>query len=224
MGFSTLIDILGSTIIGGAIMLIILNMNDSSVENHYVNSGELIVQTNLISVVELFEFDLRKIGYCKDWTRAPEPASALLSATNESITFLTDVGTNYDPLGDGVPDTLKYWVGSPTDADVIKTPNPRDRMLYRQVNSDPPNYSNMGITQFKLTYFDALGNEIPLNSLLSNAALHAPLGIITMQIDLTVENTAAYGDLSDTDKDVYSKDRSAFWRQIRLAAPSLNNR
>ncbi|MCB0743895.1 MAG: hypothetical protein KDC67_08325, partial [Ignavibacteriae bacterium] len=100
----------------------------------------------------------------------------------------------------------------------------RDRMLYRQVNSDPPLYSNMGITQFKLTYFNALGNAIPLTSLISNAASHSPLGIITMQIDLTVENTAAYGDLTDTDKDVYSKDRSAFWRQIRLAAPSLNNR
>ena len=48
------------------------------------------------------------------------------------------------------------------------------------------------------------------------------LGIITMQIDITVENTAAYGD--EAEKDVYSKDRSAFYRQIRLAAPSLGIR
>jgi len=49
-----------------------------------------------------------------------------------------------------------------------------------------------------------------------------PLGIITLQIDITVENTAAYGD--ESEGDVYSKDRSAFWRQIRLVAPSLGNR
>ncbi|MBK7104602.1 MAG: hypothetical protein IPH62_04900 [Ignavibacteriae bacterium] len=224
MGFSTLLDIIGSTMIGGTILLILFRMNDSAVENHYLNSGELIVQTNLISVVELLEYDLRKIGYCQNWEDAPVPSEALLEATDTSISFLTDVSTTVNQFGDGNIDTLRYWVGSPNDVDVRKTPNPKDRMLYRQVNGEAPLYSNMGVTQLKIVYFDALGYEIPVSELIVSAAAKQPLGVITMQIDITVENTAAYGDMEDEENEVYSKDKSAFWRQIRLAAPSLNNR
>lgn len=216
MGFATLIDILGSTLIGGSILLILFRMNDAKVENHYLNSGELIVQTNLISIVELFEHDLRKIGYCKEWQKIPDPTVAILNATESSITFLTDVGTNADPMGDGNVDTLKYWIGSELDREVIGTPNPNDKILYRQVNGNQPLSSNLGVTQFHLKYFDALGN------VMINLPSSPPLGIITMQIDITVENTASYGD--EASEDVYSKDKSAFWRQIRLAAPSLSNR
>lgn len=214
MGFATLIDILGASMIGGTILLILFRMNDSNVENHFINSGEYLVQSNLISVVELFEYDLRKIGYCEKWEKIPDPTVAIIEATKNSITFLTDVAKDKNnPLGDGVVDTLKYWIGSPTEKEVSSTPNPKDRMLYRQTNNDTPLSANLGLTQFELTYFDALGNEI------NNLPSKPPLGIITMQIDITVENTAAYGD--GTDEDVYS---SAFWRQIRLAAPSLSNR
>ena len=213
MGFATLIDILGSSMIGGTILLILFRMNDSNVENHFINSGEYIVQSNLISVVELFEHDLRKIGYCKDWEKLPDPTVAIISATENSITFLTDEAAVDDPFGDGIVDTLKYWIGSPTDENVSGTPNPNDRMLYRQTNSKKPLSANLGLTQFELTYFDALGNAM------NNLPSTPPLGIITMQIDITVENTASYGN--GTDENVYS---SAFWRQIRLAAPSLSNR
>lgn len=217
MGFSTLIDILGSSLIGGLILMILFRMNDSSVESHYLSSGELIVQSNLVEIVELLEHDLRKIGYCEDWEKIPRPSEAIIEATDTSISFLTDVAVSKAvQTGDGNVDILKYWIGSPTDSEVANTPNPKDRMLYRQVNSDTPLSANLGLTQFKLRYFNALGNEI------TTMPSAPPLGIITMQIDITVENTAAYGDMAE--KDVYSKDRSAFYRQIRLAAPSLGNR
>ncbi|MCW8849081.1 MAG: hypothetical protein OQJ81_03805 [Melioribacteraceae bacterium] len=217
MGFSTLIDILGSTLIGGFIMLILFRMNDSTIESHYLNSGELLVQSNLVEVVELLEHDLRKIAYCEDWDKIPRPNEAILSATSSSISFLTDVAISEAvQTGDGIVDTLKYWIGSPTEASVLGTPNPKDRLLYRQVNSDPPLTANLGVTQFNLLYFNSFGTQI------TTMPSSPPLGIITMQIDITVENTAAYGD--EQEEDVYSKDRSAFYRQIRLAAPSIGIR
>jgi len=217
MGFSTLIDILGASLIGGMIMLILFRMNDATIESHYLNSGELIVQSNLVSIVELLERDLRKVGYCEQWEKIPDPTIAILKATDTSITFLTDVSQSEAiQIGDGNVDTLKYWVGKPTDPEVMGTPNPKDRILYRQVNNQEPFSANLGLTQFKLKYFNALGNEI------TSMPATPPLGIITMQIDITVENTAAYGD--EAEKDVYSKDRSAFYRQIRLAAPSIGIR
>jgi hypothetical protein len=60
MGFSTLIDILGSTLVGGMLLLILLRLNDASIENTYVYGGDLMVQQNLVSVVELLEYDFRK--------------------------------------------------------------------------------------------------------------------------------------------------------------------
>ncbi|MBK8944868.1 MAG: hypothetical protein IPM32_06285 [Ignavibacteriae bacterium] len=217
MGFSTLIDILGSSLVGGLILLILFRMNDSTVENSYLNSGEMIVQSNLLSIIELLEHDFRKIGYCEDYDKIPNPATAIIEATDTSISFKTDVAIDEDvQTGDGNVDILKYWVGSPTDSEVAGTPNPKDRILYRQVNSETPLAANLGLTQFNLKYFDDDGEEI------HTMPSAPPLGIITLQIDVTVENTASYGDAAD--EDVYSKDKSAFWRQIRLSAPGLSIR
>ncbi|MCP5062062.1 MAG: hypothetical protein GY936_06320 [Ignavibacteriae bacterium] len=217
MGFSTFIDILGSSLVGGLILLILFRMNDASVESHYLISGELIVQSNLVAIIDLLEHDLKKVAYCEDWEQIPDPSIAILSASESSITFLTDVAQSEAiQIGDGIVDTLKYWIGSPTDPEVINTPNPRDRLLYRQVNNNTPLSANLGLTQFKIKFFDTMNNVI------TSFPSSPPLGIMTLQIDITVENTAAYGD--ENEKDVYSKDRSAFYRQLRLAAPSLGIR
>ena len=217
MAFAPLIDILGSIIVGGTILLILLKTNDSTVENHYLNSSEFVVQSNLISIVELFEHDLRKIGYCEDWQNLPDPTVSIIEATENSISFLTDVAVSVnEQTGDGNVDVIKYWIGSLNDTKVSGTPNLKDRLLYRQVNNETPLSANLGLTQFDLKYFDAQGEMI------TSMPTSPPLGIITLQIDITVENTAAYGD--EAEGDVYSKDKSAFWRQIRLAAPSLGNR
>ncbi len=77
MGFSTLLDILGSTLIGGMLLLILFRVNDATVENSYMYGGELIVHQNLVAVVELLEFDFRKLGYCEDWENSRKPTNFL---------------------------------------------------------------------------------------------------------------------------------------------------
>lgn len=199
MGFSTLIDILGSALIGGILFLILLRMNDAAVKNSYINGGELIIQTNLVEVVSLLEHDFRKIGYCSDWNKIPNPALSILSADSTNISFLTDVDS------DGNVDTMQYYLGPASELTV--TPNPRDRLLYRVVNNQTPVGANLGVTQFKLTYFNALGNQI-------NFPILIPGEINSLQIDIKVENTAGY-------ENEYT---AAFWRQVRLAARNLRNR
>ncbi len=199
MGFSTLIDILGSIVIGGMLMLILFRLNDAAVANSFRYNGELIVQKNLVEVVNLLEFDLRKIGYCAVWENLPNPSKYIVSADSNSIKYLTDVDS------DGNVDTLSYYLGP--SSELSGTANPRDRMLYRRVNKSKPLSANLGVTMFKFTYFDVFGKEISF-------PITQPGEIQTMQIDIAVEDIAAYDE----------KYQRMFWRQIRLAARNLGNR
>ncbi len=209
MGFSSLLDILGSTIAGGLLLMILMRMNDASVENNYFYSGERIVQQNLVEVVKLLEYDLRKIGYCSNWQLMPMPSMAIIQADSNRITFLTDIPTTANPYGDGVLDTMHYYLGSLSE--LSTTPNPYDRLLYRVVNSQTPAGANLGITQFKLTYFDSNGDKI------TAMPGSPPFGIAAIQIDISVENTAAYGN-------DYSADKRIIWRQVRLPARNFTLR
>ncbi|NWF90150.1 MAG: hypothetical protein HXY50_11910 [Ignavibacteriaceae bacterium] len=203
MGFSDIIDLAGSFLIGGLILLILFRMNGAAVENVYNNGGELSLQQNLSVTAKVLEDDFRKIGYCLDWKKIPDPSKSILMADSNRIRFLTDVDNGSGP--DGEVDTLLYALG-PT-SELAVTPNPRDRFLYRIINNETPRGVNLGVTQFKLIYFDALGDTI-------NYPIAVPSEIYTIEINLTVENTAGYNEQ-------YS---SAFWRQIRLVARNLRNR
>ncbi len=212
MGSQTILDLIGSTVVFGALLLITLQLNTSNSENMQTYRGDLLVQQNLVEVTKLIEYDFRKIGYCKDPSKIPDPSKAIVSADSTSIAFLTDIATSSDPAGDGVVDTLHYYLGSTSELDV--TPNPNDRMLYRVLNSDPPKGANLGVVTFRLLYFNALNDTIAFP--VSN-----PGEIVTMQITVQVENLAASTIAENVGQAQYS---SAFWRQVRLASRNLKNR
>ena len=199
MGFTTIIDILGSIIIGGTLMTIAWRLSDAATEKTYNNSGELALQQNLATVAQIIEWDFRKIGYCADWNKLPDPTKAILYADTSAIKFLTDVDA------DGNLDSIYYYLG-PT-SELSMTENPRDKILYRVENDETPAPSNLGITRFYMVYFDALGDSIHLPV--------ANYGIIaSIEINVVVENVAAYDQ----------KYSSAYWRQIRMVARNLKNR
>lgn len=204
MGFSDILDLAGSIVIGGIVMLILFRMNDASVENVYNNGGELTLQQNLAVTAKVLENDFRKIGYCKNWLKIPDPSKSIILADSNRIKFLTDIDKNGSGP-DGVVDTLFYYLGSTSE--LSETPNPNDRLLYRVINNETPRGVNLGVTSFKLVYFDALGDTL-------NFPITVPSNVYTLEINLTVENTAGY------DK----KYSAAFWRQIRLVARNLRNR
>ena len=199
MGTNVILDIIGSIIIGGILMLSIFRVNNSSTEDLYRGSGNLVAQTNLATVVQILETDFRKIGYCSDWKQIPVPTEAILFADSVSIRYLTDVDKN------GIVDTMYYYFDPLTD--IPGTPNPRDRFLYRVVNNETPEGVNLGVTQFKMEFFNSLGTKL-------NFPIADPREIYTMQIDITVEDVAAYDE----------KYQTVFWRQIRMAARNLFNR
>lgn len=198
MGIAALIDIIGSMIIGGYLLVTVISFNSNASQNTYGYSGELIVQENIVAVVDILEYDLRRIGYCQDPTKIPNPSLAILSADSSYIKYLADDNK------DGNLDTVEYYLG--TSDELSETPNPEDRMLFRSVNGQSLS-ANLGITVFKMTFYDVLGVQL-------YPPLTVPTGIASMQIDVKCENSAAYDE----------QYRYSFWRQVRLASRNLYNR
>jgi hypothetical protein len=203
MGFNVLLDIIGSVIIGGMLLLILFRLSDSATENAFNYTGELTSQQNLSTVVQILEHDFRKIGYCADWQKIPDPTKSILEADSNKIKFISDLLPDGHP--DGNIDTVTYYLGPASE--LASTPNPNDRLLYRVINGISDGGVNLGVTEFKLIYFDALGDTIPF-------PIAVPGAITSMEINIAVENTSGYDN----------KYSSVFWRQIRLAARNLKNR
>ncbi|MBT8378557.1 MAG: hypothetical protein KJN64_04960, partial [Ignavibacteria bacterium] len=195
MGYTTLLDILGSIIVGGILMMIAWRLSEAATEKTYNTSGELSMQQNLATVAQIIEHDFRKIGYCDNHNKIPDPSKAITFADTSSLKFLTDVDS------DGTVDSIFYYLG-PT-SELLSTPNPRDRILYRVVNNEAPIGSNLGVTRFFMVYYDALNDSIP-------TPITTPGIISSVEINVTVEQVAAYVDSLGG----YSELPSAFWRQI----------
>ena len=199
MGTNVILDILGSIVIFGILMLTLFRISESATANSYKGSGDLVTQQNLSSIIQVLEYDLRKIGYCADWLKIPAPNLSILHVDSTELKFLTDLDE------DGDMDSLFYYLG-PT-SELTNTPNPRDRFLYRVANNEAPVGVNLGVIQFNLTYFNSLGNKLDF-------PISVPGEIHSMEIELAVENVDAYDQEYST----------AYWRQIRLAARNLRNR
>jgi hypothetical protein len=98
------------------------------------------------------------------------------------------------------------------------TPNPRDRKIYRQVNNASTEGWALGVTQFRLKYFDYDGDT------LSTPVIHPDM-IYSMEISVACENPYP---IAEEYRVVSGKDSLAdfqvFWRELRLAARNLKNR
>lgn len=142
---STLLEITGSTIIGGLIILIIFNLNSNIVQTGTLQQFDKISQSNITSLMEEIEYDLKKIGY-----RATDPA--IITADSNAISF------KYDTDNNGTEETISYFVSDTTT--LSGTENPRDILLYRTVGAGAANpvTSNLGVTKFRLWYYDKSGN------------------------------------------------------------------
>jgi hypothetical protein len=217
MGFSTLLDILGSTLVGGLLLLILIRVTLSAIQNNYDNNGERIVQKDLTAVAQLLEYDFRKIGYCAKLSNMPASKDTVIKiATDSSITFYADLPTTANSYGDSVLDKVYYYLGPKSG--LSNTPNPNDRVLYRVINNGTPMAVNMGVTLFKLTYYDQYGNAITP----SGNAPYSP-AIASVQIDLAISNPYGYYN-PDNPTGTYSTAKTAYWRQIRLPMWNYQNR
>ncbi len=144
---ATVIDILGSSFIGGLILLIIMKMNLFMSNASYYSDNELQLQQNAKTLAEIINYDFRKIGYNVSGT-------AILTAEQKKIKLIGDLEKPGD-TGNGVVDTVEYYVLDSTFAP--ETKNPRDIVLVRKLNNKSIIAGpTLGLVNLRFSYLDSL--------------------------------------------------------------------
>lgn len=203
---ASLLDIIMAMFIGSVLLLSVFNANFLIYQHSTVLNGDVLVQELLISTAQIVEGEFRNMG-----VGVAEEQATVLQALDTAITFLSDLDRN------GVPDTVRYWAGSPNA--LSQTQNSMDRYLHRRVNNG--SVQSIGIvTQFKLRYFSQ--NQLDT---LTAPVIGSDLKMIKIvEITLEVQNPyALYRDPRDIKlgerEALYS---SSYWRQTRLASQNFN--
>ena len=195
MGYTTILDIIGASIIGGILLLNLLKLNENVYAVDNATGHDVNLQVEVVNVANIVDGDFNKIGYCSDPMNMNDDPKITLADTS-SIKIIFDVDK------DGDYDTVYYFV---SDLNLLSnTPNPRDRMLYRKVNSDIPFIVSNNITEFKFQYLGALYDTL-------STPLASP-GLATyIKISFRVEDPFAY-DQNYTE---------AFWRRLTVTSKNL---
>ena len=161
---NVVLDLLGSSIIGGFVLLMMINFNIFQSNTMFASDSELQLQQNAKTLAEILNHDLRKIGYNYDNT-------AFVQADSEYVSFYSDINR------DGSVDLVEYFLGDTSTAS--STTNPSDRVLYRIVNNDTSKGPSLGLTKLRFSYLDGVGSE---TTTLSNIKyVHAELWIKSVE-------------------------------------------
>ena len=195
MGYTTILDIIGASIIGGILLLNLLKLNENVYAVDNATGHDVNLQVEVVNVANIVDGDFNKIGYCSDPMNMDDDPKITLADTS-SIKIVFDVDK------DGDYDTVYYFV---SDLNMLSnTPNPRDRMLYRRVNSDIPFIVSNNITEFKFQYLGALYDTL-------STPLASP-GLATyIKISFRVEDPFAYDQNYN----------EAFWRRLTVKTKNL---
>lgn len=155
-----ILDLLGASVIGAIVILVILNLNIYS-SNVKVNSdSELRLQQNAKTLADIMSYDIRKIGFRKIGT-------ALITAQPKKLSFYSDIDSN------GVVDVVTYLLSDSLRC--LNTSNPRDKILLRVVNNDTSKGPSLGLVDLNFSYFK--NNGIKTTALDSIRYINAELWI-----------------------------------------------
>ena len=160
---ASIIDILGSTFIGGLLLLLLLKLNLFASSSSVTSDNELKLQQNAKTLAEIINYDFRKIGYQYDST-------AIAIADSNHIKFYADIDRN------NTVDTLEYYTSDTTVA--TSTENPRDIILFRKYNGVVMGGPTLGLTKIQLSYLDQF-----------NVVTNVLANIRYIKVELWIEST-----------------------------------
>lgn len=206
---STHLDIVGSIILAGMLMLSIARFNTDRQAALMTASNTSTIQMQMESATTLLLFDLRKAGH------RVTSGNAFLVCEPRRLVFRGDLEN------DGRVDTITYiWRGA-----VAYTPNPRDTLLWRSVNatsamsstSTAGSGSDLGICALRFRYYDK-----------NNVETATIANVKTVRISIRVESrfpTQLDDQFQEGFDEVDVNDRTAFQQftsEIRITPRNVN--
>jgi lipopolysaccharide export LptBFGC system permease protein LptF len=173
---SYLLDIIGSTIIAGMVVMILMAVNINTTTSSAAILFTTIEQQKITQVSEIIQYDFYKVGYLV-------PGEKIAIADSNEIKFYADIDN------DTKIDSVHYYVGYTTD--LSYTSNPNDKPLYRQRNYQDSLLAEIPVVDFNLSYYDSIGNSLDYSSLTNSAGRDR---IKSIKIKITVESDELYAD------------------------------
>jgi hypothetical protein len=190
------IALIASTVIGSMVLLSFQRFNNDVSREAMIDTLDHIAYGNMDETKRLIEYDFSRIGLGMN-----DPSvAAFTEAKAADVTFILDSD------GNGVAETMRYYLS--TTADASATENPNDKLLLRQIDGGAAQVMASGLTAFRIQYYDTAGDS--LNDAAGTVAAANLPTIKTLAVSLTMESD--YG--ADTD---YPK---LLW-QGRFTPPSL---
>ncbi len=146
----TIIDIIGSTIVAGLLILAVVGINVSISNAASDSNVQVITQSDVTAIADGIVYDFYKIGF--------RASPAILFADTDKISFRADLEE------DGTPDTLSYFTAP---APVVAGENPNMIVLFRHIWDSATGQASttgasLGQTSFELSYYDSTGDSIAI--------------------------------------------------------------
>lgn len=205
---ATALDLIGSAIISGLLIITMVRMNASGLTNQSYFSEDLLVQENLRELVRIIESDFRKIGYriIPDSDGNINMDSIFVYGDANHLIYKSDMKRNGNPI------LVEYQLGGY----ITSTPNDSDKYLWRKLGSDPRQNIAAGLIKFQLRYLSLQFKQISVPISSANKDSIA-------SIEITIELQSPYVVKREGQTWLQSyKETTTLWRQTRLIARNLN--
>lgn len=193
------IGIATSFIVGGLLLVALLNLNIRIMQNSADLTADQIVKQNLQTVQEFVEFDLMKAGYLNGGEIPYN--QRITTADPAQITFNADL--NQDGVAENV--TWTFDTASPVSA----TENPDDYILRRNLDGTITELEQ-GVTSFSLAYFDSKGRLIESPSDI-DPAMDSLRHIRKIRVSVICQSGESIDRNRAADTSTYAK---AFWQKM----------
>lgn len=141
---NVLLDIIGSTIFVGILIITILTVNNNIVMSNYKSISTYEIQTQAVQLGRIIEYDLYKIGF-----NVATKANRITFADTSNITFQADLNNS------GTINSIQYQTGATNGS----SKNPRDKKLTRIVDGAPL-FISFNATRFIMTFYDSAMHKL----------------------------------------------------------------
>lgn len=164
---STMLDIIGSMVIRGAIVLMTLYLSVGLQSAYTYKSVLYTVKQKTVVPAEVLTDDIRLAGYGPTGTKKTFDIAA-----SQEIEFAADIYNN------GFADQIHYYLGSAYSGSA-------HRSLYRVINGGAPSELARDVDSLCFTYYDVYGNTLSGTNV---------SGIKSVKVSLVMESNAQVGD------------------------------